>query len=78
MKQTPAHDIFNADLLRMIPADAKKIVECGSSSGVLARAYKKNRDCSYIGISVCNQSHSNMIGVSSFRRNITDILAMSS
>jgi len=53
MKQTPAHDDHNPDLLEIIPGNAKRVVEAGSSSGALARAYKEiNRTCEYIGIEV--------------------------
>lgn len=40
MKQTPAHDNYNPDLLGLMPSNAKIIVEGGCSSGALARAYK--------------------------------------
>ncbi len=53
MKKTPVHDNFNPDLLRVMPGNAKTIVEPGCSSGALARAYKKiNGDCHYTGIEV--------------------------
>jgi len=53
MKQTPVHDIFNPDLLKIMPCNAKNIVECGSSSGALAKAYKENNSaCNYIGIEI--------------------------
>jgi 2-polyprenyl-3-methyl-5-hydroxy-6-metoxy-1,4-benzoquinol methylase len=53
MKQTPAHDNYNPDLLKIMPYNAKNIVECGSSSGALAKAYKEsNRVCNYIGIEI--------------------------
>jgi len=41
MDQTPAHEQHNPDLLKLIPKDAKTIVEVGCSSGALAREYKK-------------------------------------
>ncbi len=53
MKQTPVHDNYNPDLLSAIPRDANIVVEGGSSSGALARAYKEiNQHCRYIGIEV--------------------------
>lgn len=53
MKQTPAHEIPNLDVLKLIPNDCKRIVEVGSSSGALAREYKKlNADCHYTGIEI--------------------------
>lgn len=41
MQQTPIHDQHNPDLLRLIPATAKKLIEIGCSSGALARELKK-------------------------------------
>ena len=53
MKQTPIHEIHNAELLNLIPINAKKIIEIGCSSGALAREYKKiNANCEYIGIEI--------------------------
>lgn len=53
MKQTPIHDNFNADLLAMMPAGARRIVEVGCSGGALAREYRKaNPRCEYIGIEI--------------------------
>jgi 2-polyprenyl-3-methyl-5-hydroxy-6-metoxy-1,4-benzoquinol methylase len=53
MKQTPVHDIFNPDLLKIMPRNLRNIVECGSSSGVLAKVYKENNSaCNYIGIEI--------------------------
>jgi SAM-dependent methyltransferase len=53
MKQTPIHDNYNADILALLPRDARRIVEVGCSSGSLARAYKKlNPQCEYIGIEI--------------------------
>ena len=53
MKQTPAHDQYNPDLLRMIPDGLKRIVEVGCSRGALARAYlQKNPDCDYVGLEI--------------------------
>lgn len=40
MKQTPAHEIHNPDLLALIPIESKKIIEIGCSSGALAREFK--------------------------------------
>jgi SAM-dependent methyltransferase len=51
MKNTPAHDDYNAELLGLIPADASSIVEVGCSSGALAREFLKIQpSCEYIGI----------------------------
>ena len=53
MKQTPVHDGYNNDLLALIPIDASLVVEAGSSSGALAKAYKTlNPHCKYVGIEV--------------------------
>jgi len=53
MEQTPVHDMHNPDLLKLIPQDAKRIVEVGCSSGALAREYKKNNPgCTFIGIEI--------------------------
>lgn len=53
MEQTPIHDNFNPDLLRFLPPGMKRVVEVGSSSGALARAYREtNPGCEYIGIEI--------------------------
>lgn len=53
MKQTPVTDIANQDVLNLIPAGCKRIVEVGSSSGALARAYKsRDAACHYTGIEI--------------------------
>lgn len=53
MKQTPIHEIANMDILSLIPTDCKRVVEIGSSSGALAREYKKiNPNCYYTGIEI--------------------------
>ncbi len=53
MKQTPVHDSHNPDLLKLMPHDAKRVVEIGCSSGALAREYKNNNpDCFYIGVEI--------------------------
>ena len=53
MRQTPAHDTHNAELLALVPVDARRIVEVGCSSGALAREYKQiNPTCHYTGVEI--------------------------
>jgi SAM-dependent methyltransferase len=53
MKQTPAHDRHNPDVLRLMPKNLKRVVEVGCSSGALARAYTaENLGCEYTGIEI--------------------------
>lgn len=53
MSQTPAHEFHNPDLLDLIPATARALIEVGCSSGALAREFKKvNPSCNYLGIDV--------------------------
>ena len=53
MKQTLAHDNYNPELLSLIPKDSKRLVEVGSSSGALAKAFKRiNPSCHYTGIEI--------------------------
>jgi len=53
MDQTPVHEQHNADLLRLMPQAARRVVEVGCSSGALAREYKKlNPTCGYHGIEI--------------------------
>ena len=53
MKQTPAHDRHNPDVLRLMPKNLGRVVEVGCSSGALARAYTaENPGCEYTGIEI--------------------------
>jgi hypothetical protein len=53
MKQTPAHEMPNPDVLHLLPKGCRRIVEVGSSSGALAREYKlANPGCRYTGIEI--------------------------
>lgn len=53
MKQTPAHEQHNQELLELIPKHCRKLIEVGCSSGALAREYKKiNPQCWYLGIEI--------------------------
>lgn len=50
-------NLYNHDVLRMIPANLGKIVEVGCNCGALARAYKgQNKDATYIGIELDSQA----------------------
>lgn len=53
MKQTPAHNIVNIDLMHMIPTDARRIVEVGCMHGAMARTYREtNPHVHYFGIDI--------------------------
>lgn len=53
MKQTPINQVCNLDVLGYMRADYRKVVEIGSSSGALAREYRKiNPDCEYVGVEI--------------------------
>jgi 2-polyprenyl-3-methyl-5-hydroxy-6-metoxy-1,4-benzoquinol methylase len=53
MRQTPAHEGFNADVLWMMPPQLSRVVEVGSSSGALAAAYRQSNPATeYIGIEI--------------------------
>lgn len=52
-KQTPVHQFHNPDVLKLMPLNARRVVEVGCSSGALAREYKKlNPDVHYTGIEI--------------------------
>ena len=54
VNQTPIlHEVPNADVLNFIPRNCKRVVEVGSSSGAMAREYKKlYAGCHYTGIEI--------------------------
>ncbi len=53
MKQTPVNDAYNYAMFDSIPGNLQRVVEVGSSSGALARAYKEaNPGCHYIGLEI--------------------------
>lgn len=56
MQQTPIHEVHNAELFSLMNAGYSKVVEVGSSSGAMARAYREqNPGCSYVGIEIDSQ-----------------------
>lgn len=53
MKQTPAHNIVNIDLMNLIPPKARNIVEVGCMHGAMARSYREiNPSVHYVGIDI--------------------------
>ncbi|MFT3813819.1 MAG: class I SAM-dependent methyltransferase [Acidovorax sp.] len=53
MQQTPAHNVVNTDLMQLIPADARRIVEVGCMHGAMARAYREaHPSIHYVGIDI--------------------------
>ena len=53
MKQTPAHQIANRDLLALMPQGARHVVEVGCMHGALAAAYRAgNPGTRYTGIDI--------------------------
>ena len=51
MDQTPAHDNYNPDLLRLMDSAYGTVVEIGCSRGALANAYRQNfPQARYIGV----------------------------
>lgn len=51
MKSTPLHGNLNAELLELMPTDARRVVDVGCMAGTLAQAYlQRNPGCDYIGI----------------------------
>jgi trans-aconitate methyltransferase len=53
MLATPMHDVANHDLLGLVPATARRVVEVGCSSGVTGAAFlAAHPQCEYIGIEV--------------------------
>jgi trans-aconitate methyltransferase len=53
MDQTPAHDNYNPDLLRLMDRAFESVVEVGCSRGALAKAYRESYpQARYIGVEV--------------------------
>ena len=48
MNQTPAHDHANPELLALIPADARRVVDVGCMHGQLARALRARRPDTHV------------------------------
>jgi cyclopropane fatty-acyl-phospholipid synthase-like methyltransferase len=53
LNQTPIYNVANPDILELLPQGMKKVIDVGSSSGALAKAYKQSYPgCEYIGIEI--------------------------
>lgn len=53
MKQTPAHNVVNNELMSLIPDGVRRIVDVGCMHGQMAHAYKqKNPVVHYVGIEI--------------------------
>ncbi|MEY5099436.1 MAG: hypothetical protein RJA36_2155 [Pseudomonadota bacterium] len=53
MKQTPAHSLINRELMEMIPAGARRIVDVGCMHGQMAQVYKQSHpEVQYVGIDI--------------------------
>jgi ubiquinone/menaquinone biosynthesis C-methylase UbiE len=53
MKQTPATDLFNQTIFDILPNNTKKILEIGTGSGAMAKAYKSiNKNVNYVGVEI--------------------------
>lgn len=53
MKQTPAHNIVNTDLLALMPQNCRRIIEVGCMHGALAQSYlQQNMKSEYVGIDI--------------------------
>jgi 2-polyprenyl-3-methyl-5-hydroxy-6-metoxy-1,4-benzoquinol methylase len=53
MKQTPAHSVVNQELLRLIPDDARRVVEIGCMLGAMARTWRAaHPDAEYVGVDI--------------------------
>lgn len=53
MKQTPAHNVVNHDLLALIPPSSRRIVEVGCMHGALAQAHRARQpQTEYIGVDI--------------------------
>lgn len=53
MKQTPAHDLINPELMALIPATARRVVDVGCMKGSLAKVHRAaHPDCEVYGIDI--------------------------
>lgn len=53
MKQTPAHNTVNGDLLALMPLNARRVVEVGVMHGALANVYReRNPQAAYMGVDI--------------------------
>jgi 2-polyprenyl-3-methyl-5-hydroxy-6-metoxy-1,4-benzoquinol methylase len=53
MKQTPINNVYNADVLNLMRPDYRRVIEIGSSSGALAKAYRAiNPLARYTGVEI--------------------------
>lgn len=53
MPQTPVHEAHNPDLLALMPAGSRAVIEVGCGSGALAREFKAlNPKCDYLGVDI--------------------------
>ena len=53
MQQTPATDIYNQQVFDLLPPDLTTILEIGTGSGALCKAYKNiNPTVQYIGVEI--------------------------
>lgn len=53
MESTPANPWYNPEVLAMMPAGLRRVVDVGCSRGQLAKAYRaSNPDCDYRGIEI--------------------------
>lgn len=82
MKQTPIHSGYNRDLLKTIPADARRVIEVGCSSGAFAKAYREiNPGCEYVGTEIdaeyaeVARQHCSRVLVGNIEHMLDDILS---
>ena len=53
MKQTPAHNVVNNELLAFMPTDCRRVIEIGCMHGALAKAYcQHNPSVEYTGVDI--------------------------